>query len=235
MPPLSDDLWSELQAAPAEPPQSCPVINEIQRRATLAGRTVTRARRDTEDKDADSALSDAEDFISDLDGPLEEVRDINDRLRKRCDALEEIAKQAIEALGRAEEEALKLNLENAVLEGARAFLVERVKRSWWRRLTDHAMAALWGRRARATARKNAGLRDALRHEIHRNGRLTDTLLDAEDFIQQLAWTGGVTEKSCIECGAGWRLEDRLQEPEHDINCAMGDMLTTIHEAIGGQA
>lgn len=231
----ADDLSVDVRFAPAEPKQSCPIIDASQRDATAMGRTLARAAKETETGSAaNDALNEAESFTDSIQGTLETLRGINAALRERMEAFEKIADRAKDSMMAYEERIAELEAHQKADHDIIEHLTARIQRSWWGRLLDHTQGVIWKRRAQATAKKNAALRLQARKSGEYAEGCTQAVLLASEFINELEWeSGAFGEKKCPECHATWKGWWGTTPPEHDETCTIGTIARRLRWALQG--
>lgn len=231
----AEDLAKDVQFAPNEPKQSCPIVDAAQKEAASLSRTLSKAARETETGSAaNDALNEAESFAESIQGTLETLRGINAGIRERLEVFEKIADRAGESMMAYEERIAELEAHQQADHDIIQNLTARVQRSWWGRLIDHAQAFAWKRRARATAMKNADLRLRVREAEEYAEDCVQGVIAASEFINKMEWeTGAFGEKKCPECHASWRGWWATTPPEHDETCEVGTIARRLRWALQG--
>lgn len=235
----SSDIREAIRKAPAEPKQSCPMINAAIRAIRAASRDASHAVTKTDDASAARALADAAEALDDVENALEESRGTSAALRERAEALEKAGDLAVDAIEWFEEALEEARSAAETQEKVIQFLTARIQRSWWRRLLDHAQAAMWRTRARMTARRNADLRaEVFRLEYeHCDG--VNELRPVARWLNDQEWTQSETgpfgERYCSECGAIWKGWAGTLPPEHDETCGLGRAARIVRRIIQREA
>jgi len=235
----SDDVWDEYRSTPDAPPHSCGMVAQASKAIRGAIREADRAAGATEDENAASALSDASGALNDADETLEKSRLTSEGLRARADHLDELVQKCVESMVAAEaqiQEHLNTSItRDAVIQD----LTARIRRSWWWRLLDHAQAALWRGRARATARKNAAMRAEIFALEEEHLDLVNELRPVARWLNDQEWTQSETgpfgERYCSECGVLWKGWAGALPPEHDETCGLGRAARIVRRIIQREA
>lgn len=112
-----------------------------------------------------------------------------------------------------------------------AYLNSEIRKTWWRRIADGSRLVLWRARAKATAKKNAELRECL--ALYQDAGLDtfSALLRAQQHLGDYEWEKRNGRLYCQECGAGSAHAWSPILPEHDMTCGIGKTMREIRWAL----